>query len=224
MIQRARKRATTRDLWKIGTPFDETAREAVEAKIGGGGGGFPPFKGRTKTKWNDASLSNEIAKAVVRSLQEAGQIPSSTSHEGGDRGGGWLRFYLRGNGADEKASELFAEAMQQVLGPLENPRYMIPRYVADMRETWLSRTMPGFIGKFFRQKTTRIAMYHSVPKCLAKTVDLAKIFEGYWNEYVSPGVIIYGRGATGKQAVHGVIARGLSPQVHFHRKKVFGSK
>ena len=223
MIQRVGRRPEARGLWKIGTPFDEIPREAVEAKIGGGGGGgFPPFKRLAITEWNNESLSNAIALVVVRSLQDAGEISRYTAHAGGHRGGGWLRFYLRGKGADEKASAIFAEAMQQVLGPLDNPRYMIPRYVTIMRETWLSRTLPTIIGRFFRKRRNRLTMYHAVPKCLAKNKELAEIFQGHWNKHVSPGAIVYGYGDAGAQAVQEAVQQGLSPQSDFHRKKVFG--
>jgi len=223
MIQRAARRSGARDLWKIGTPFDEIPREAVEAKLGGGGGGFPPFKGRATTEWNDASLAEAIAAAVVRSLQDAGDISLETAHAGGDRGGGWLRFYLRGNGADEQASEIFAESMQQVLGPLDNPRYMIPRHVTVEHDTWLSRTLPTIVGRFFRRRSDRLAMYHAVPKRLAKNKDLAAVFQSHWNQHVSPGDVVYGYGEAGGRAVQQAIDEGLSPQGDFHRKKVFGA-
>jgi len=223
MLQRATRRPEARGLWKVGTPFDETPREAVEAKIGLGGGEFPPFKRLALTEWNNDTLANAIALVVVRSLQDAGELSRYTSHAAGDRGGGWLRFYLRGKGADEKSSEVFAEAMQQVLGPLDNPRYMIPRHVTVVSETWLSRTLPSFIGRFFRKRRNLLTMYHAVPKRLAKNKELAEIFQGNWNKHVSPGAIVYGYGDAGGQAVQEAIEQGLSPQGSFHRKKVFGS-
>ena len=180
MLQRATRRPEARGLWKVGTPFDETPREAVEAKIGLGGGEFPPFKRLALTEWNNDTLASAIALVVVRSLQDAGELSRHTTHAAGDRGGGWLRFYLRGKGADEKSSEVFAEAMQQVLGPLGNPRYMIPRHVTIVSETWLSRTLPSFIGRFFRKRRNLLTMYHAVPKRLAKNKELAEIFQGHW--------------------------------------------
>ena len=113
MLQKAARRDEARRLWRIGTPFDETAREAIEVKMAVGNVGFPPFTGRrSRTEWTEGSLVEAIGIAVAGALREAGEIPKKAAPRTGDRGEGWVRSLLQA-GDDDEAGEVFAEAMQQ---------------------------------------------------------------------------------------------------------------
>ncbi len=195
MIRRARNRPRTRDLWGIGEPFDAVPREAIEVK-GGFGGGFPPMRRIGLAEWSDESLVLAIADAVACSLQALGELGPKARIAGGSRGGGWMRSYLEDS--TEKESAIFAEAMQEVLGPLENPRYIISREVRMVSETWLSNILPEVIGKYFRAGKNVLAMYHAVPKRLCKNKEDAGVFQQQWNWKVSPGEVMYGRSKDGR--------------------------
>ena len=91
--------------------------------------------------------------------------------------------------------------MQEVLGPLENPRYVIPRQVKVISETWISEMLPEVIAKYFRKKKNTLAMYHAVPKRLCRNIEDAKVFEEQWNFKVSPGEVMYGHSKSGKETV-----------------------
>jgi len=227
MIMRARNRPRTRDLWKIGEPFNATPKEAFELKMEEGfAEGTPvlkdPFRGRTaypNVKWNDETLVLGIAKAVALSLKQTAMVSQSVRVSGGDRGGGWMRTFLED--ASDEDSKIFAEAMEQVLGPIENPRYMISRQVRIISDTWLSGLLPEVVGKYFRRKKNTICMFHTVPKVLAKKKNTAKLFENNWNLYVGAGEIVYGHNAAGREEVQLAIQSGLTPRGSFHKKSVF---
>ena len=218
MLMRAKNRARTRHLWGIGQPFNATPREAIEIK-GAFGEGFPIARRLGLAEWTDESLVQAISNVVVVALQALGHIRYDAKVGGGNRGGGWLRAYLED--ATEEESEIFAEAMQEVLGPLENPRYVIPREVRVISETWLSEMLPEVIAKFFRKRRNTLVMYHAVPKILCRNIDDAKVFEEQWNFKVSPGEVVYGHSKSGKDTVSTIKRAGLSPKTSFHRKSVF---
>ena len=218
MLLRARNRVRTRNLWGIGQPFNAVPREAIEIK-GVFGEGFPPANRIGLAAWSDESLIQAIGDAVACSLQALGLIGFDAKVGGGSRGGGWMRAYLEE--ATEDDSKIFAEAMQEVLGPLENPRYVIPREVKMVSETWLSGLLPEVIGKYFRKSRRVLSMYHAVPSKLCRNLEDAKIFQQQWNWKVSSGEVMYGHSRNGREQVSEIKSAGLSPKGTFHRKSVF---
>ena len=218
MLMRAKNRPRTRELWGIGQPFNAVPREAIEIKASLGGG-FPTANRIGLVEWSDESVVQAIANAVAASLQALGHIGFDAKVGGGSRGGGWLRSYLED--ATEEESEIFAEAMQEILGPLENPRYVIPREVKIISDTWLSEMLPEVLAKYFRRKKNTLAMFHAVPKMLCRNIEDAKVFEEQWNFKVSPGEVMYGHSKSGKETVSTIKKAGLSPTTSFHRKSVF---
>jgi hypothetical protein len=130
-----------------------------------------------------------------------------------------MRAYLEE--ASEKESAIFAEAMEEVLGPLDKPRYVIQRQVKVVSETWLSDLLPEVVGKYFRRRRDVISMFHSVPRKLCRNMEDAKVFERQWNWKVSPGEVQYGHSRSGKQMVREIKQAGLSPKSSTHKKSVF---
>ena len=111
--------------------------------------------------------------------------------------------------------------MQEILGPLDNPRYVIPREVKIISDTWLSNLMPEVLAKYFRKKKNTLSMFHSVPKVLCRNKEEAMVFQSQWNLKVSPGEIMYGHSKKGKEQVAEINRVGLVPKTSFHRKSVF---
>jgi superfamily II DNA or RNA helicase len=218
MLMRARNRGRARELWGIGQPFNAVPREAIEIK-GSLAEGFPPANRIGLVAWSDESLIQAIGDAVACSLQALGLIRFDAKVGGGSRGGGWMRAYLED--ASEEDSEIFAEAMQEILGPLDNPRYVIPREVKVVSETWLSEMLPEVIAKYFRRSENILSMYHVVPRKLCQNLEDAKVFEQQWNWKVSPGEVMYGHSKKGKEWVSEIKMAGMYPKSSFHRKSVF---
>ncbi|MEL0213877.1 MAG: DEAD/DEAH box helicase, partial [Euryarchaeota archaeon] len=219
MLLRAKNRARTRALWKIGQPFNAEPKEAVEIKVRLGNENAFPANGIALAKISNHSLVLSIGEAVVLSLKELQLINSYAEIGGGSRDGGWMRAYLKD--ANESESAIFASAMQEILGPLDNPRYVIPREVKIITDNWLSNMLPEVLAKYVRSKRDKLVMFHSVPKVLCKNKEDAAVFQRHWNERVSPGAVMYGHSKSGKQMVSAIKEQGLVPESSINQKNVY---
>jgi hypothetical protein len=139
--------------------------------------------------------------------------------DGGNRGGGWFRLHLQN--ATEEESALFTACLEEILGPIQKPRYVISRSSKFITDTWLSKLMPEVIAKFFRPVKDKLVMYHTVPKILAASSEKAEIFQRYWNQFVSPSELFYARSKDGKMRVEIIKASTMIPQNSLHRKEIF---
>ena len=218
MLRRSKNRSHVRNLWGIGQPFNAKPTVAVEAYLSVGSGGGFPF-GDEKTAWTDESLVQAISLSIVNSLIHLGMISKNCRADGGDRGGGWVRLHLEN--ATEEESALFSSCLEEVLGPMEKPRYVISRSSKFITDTWLSKIMPEIIAKFFRPVEERLVMYHTVPKVLASSAEKAEIFQRYWNEFVSPSELFYARSKEGKIRVDIIKSSTMVPKNSLHRKEIF---
>ena len=141
------------------------------------------------------------------------------SPKGGERGGGWLRYHLHHSTPDEGL--LFSSALEEVLGSLSKPRYLISRSSQFMQDTWLSTLMPEILAKYLRKEVSEIQMYHAVPSKLASSKQRAEVFQKYWNLHVSPSVLTYVRSKDGKAILQSIRQRGLVPKMGLHQKEVY---
>lgn len=227
MLVRSRNRARTRGLWGIGQPWTGEAKQAIEVtKVGNGGAGlgFLPSARAPVPSWNETSLVMLIGRVVVESLQAAGLLGRAATVSGGDRGGAWSRLFLEGATLEEEA--LFVESMREVLGPLDNPRYMVMRvaryFQTSLQPTILSRLLPMFFDpKLVMLHRDETAMWHAVPKALAKKRELADIFVQAWTQHIGPTSLVYGHSEGGRLMVQQVLDANLGPTATFHDKRVF---
>jgi phytoene dehydrogenase-like protein len=192
----------------------------VEIRGGGpsAGGGFPPFAGRNEP-WSDSSLAMAVGRAVLGSLVEAGLLRRQYRLHVGERLGGYVRLFVED--AEEADSALFAESVHEALGPLDRPRYVIPRYADELRDTWLSKILPAIVAQYFRRRRRGMAMLHAVPSALAKHKDLAAIYSRHWNVHVSPGQAVYAYQGEGERLVERARREGCMPDTTVRDKEVF---
>jgi hypothetical protein len=103
---------------------------------------------------------------------------------------------------------VFSTALDDVLSPLAQPRYVIPRLIvapprglaaaaAIAARRLVAGHLPGSV------------VYHAVPAVLGTRKNLAEAFERAWNARVSPGQVVY----TGSPEGAGILAaqRGDDP-------------
>ena len=220
MLARACRRLEFRGLWRIGEPYHPEPIRAVEAhSLGEGrGGGFPPFA-RRRQPWSGQSLALAIGHAVLGALLEAGLLRGRYDLHAGERAGGYVRLFIEN--AEEADSALFAASLEEALGPLRRPRYVIPRCADEVCETWLSTLMPELLARYFRKRNRRMAMLHAVPSALAKNRDLAEIYARYWNAHVSPGQPVYAYHGEGQRLVDEARRDGQLPESKVRDKEVF---
>jgi hypothetical protein len=136
-----------------------------------------------------------------------------------DRAGGYVRLFLENAQAEDGA--LFTECLHEALGPLDRPRYVIPRYADDVHDTWLSNILPEILAKYVRPRRRRFVMLHAVPSPLAKNKTLASVFGRYWNTYVSPGEPLYAHSGEGQRLLDQARRDASVPTATIHRKEVF---
>ena len=219
MLARVDRRADARAAWRIGEPYHPEPVRTLEVKLGGGGGGFPPFPG-TQTEWTDGTLTAAISEAVLAALREAGLNVSGRGNVHlSDRDGGYLRVFLEQ--ATEEESSLFSEALQEAIGPIDRPRYVIPRNVDHIEETLLSRLLPGVVGRYFRRSRRKMAMLHAVPGVLAKNRGLVDIYQKHWNQHVSPGEALFAHRGAGEELLQQCRREQLVPDSRTHEKEAF---
>ncbi|MCK6470715.1 MAG: DEAD/DEAH box helicase family protein [Planctomycetes bacterium] len=221
MLARTARRDHVRGLWRIGEPYKPEPVHAVELKDlkeKRGGGGFPPFA-RSAEPWSARSLTLAVGEALLDALVAAGLLKAKRPLHAGERAGGYVRVFLEEASPEE--NRLFSEALQEALGPLRDPRYIIPRSVDVVEQHWLSRYLPEFMGKYFEKRRREVVMYHAVPAVLARNKDLVKIYELHWNARVSPGEAVFAQRGEGEELLAQARRERLAPALRIHAKEVF---
>ena len=80
--------------------------------------------GKLTDPWTEESLNRAIIEAVALGMWEVGLLPKYAKLGGGQRGGGWFGITLR---SAPKQSDMFAQAISEVFGPIDDARYVISR-------------------------------------------------------------------------------------------------
>jgi len=128
----------------------------------------------------DGSLKS-IAQAVRVSLCNVGLLPEDVRYARillSQEGGGHTVALAGGSFSDQS---LFAESLNQALGPVDAPRYLITR----SQHRWRRYQMD----------------YHAVPTVLGATKERASAYLKAWRKHVSPGDLIYTRTDDGRAAL-----------------------
>jgi hypothetical protein len=217
MLQRAGQRDAARERWAIGTPYaDEpvaTVTIATRRPLG-----LPARVSRPVTRPRPTWLGWASMVALVglfgaaRTAARLASAPGSGSLDDlaaatadalraaglTGRGGDAVRVEAQPDGSyrarlqevPATESALFAEALEEVLSPLSQPRYVIPRLIlapppgrAAAARLALRRLVTGHVPA--------TVVYHAVPTALSGNKKLATAFERAWNTRVGPGTVVY---------------------------------
>jgi hypothetical protein len=111
--------------------------------------------------------------------------------------------------------------MAEAVGPLQRPRYVIPRFIDDLGDTFLGRLLPEMVRRLFQRGERRIAMWHTVPSALAAKRDVVDVFEEHWGKLVSPGKAVFAKYEKGQQMIDQAVAAGQVPDTIIHNKEIF---
>jgi hypothetical protein len=108
---------------------------------------------------------------------------------------GFYRCYLARASREESA--LFAEALDELLGPLASPGYIIPRFIApDPPRSALGALM--LAGRWaMRGRLSDRVVYHAVPAYLATNKTRVQVFERAWKRHVSSGTALFSQDPRG---------------------------
>ncbi len=87
-----------------------------------------------------------IAKAILSAFQQTGTIRSENSRVevSGDSDGVHIYSTLRGGTLREK--QVFADAMRELLSPMNNPRYVVLKRTLRMPQYYYSMACPSLLG------------------------------------------------------------------------------
>ena len=143
------------------------------------------------------SSMKQIGKALVKSLAYADLLETrvsrlkvvTASHQYG-----FVSCSLKGGTTFEKS--LFLDSMQEILGPIGNPRYLMVRKTP--------------LGRWLRKD------YHTVPQILGKNKDLAEYFRKMWTKYVGATKLVYTRNLEGRKIL--LKARGYAMSTRFQKR------
>lgn len=219
MLIRAGRRGDVYRQWEIGKPYSGEPIRAVELRGGGGGGGgFPPFK-TSDDRWSESSLAMAVGQAILGALSETGQLHGTFPVRVAERDGGYVRVFLEK--ASKNDAETFAKAVAEAMGPLDKPRYVIPRFVDEVSESFLSRLLPDVVRRFFERRDRKMVMLHAVPTVLATKRKVVDVYQKHWNRHVSPGEAVYAKNEKGQEWIDQAIEQGHLPESLIHEKEVF---
>ncbi len=143
------------------------------------GGSWAMTRWRRSLRTSPDDLLGAIGAAVVEGMGSSRPVVVTPDGEG------IWRVGL--DTGDAGLAQQFAEAMEQALGPVDNPRYLI------------SRRLP-------RQ---RAEQWHAVPERLGRNKARATVFEAAWTTHVSRGRMLFTRNPDGAGVLAAV--QGLSP-------------
>ncbi len=248
MLRRAGRRGEVYRQWEIGNPYSTDPIRAVEVRGGGKGGGCPPFPA-CRVPWSDASLALAIGHAILAAFDQIRREDQTAKQHGrkrktrrgkrtkealpprssllakespirvAERDGGYVRIFLENVSKEE--SQRFATAIGEAMGPLDHPRYVIPRFVDDVAESFVGRLLPELVRRLFEKREQRMVMLHAVPAELAAKRELVDVYQRYWNHLVSPGEAVYAKNDKGQQSIDQAVKAGHLPETIIHNKEVF---
>jgi superfamily II DNA or RNA helicase len=217
MLDRAGQRDTARERWAVGTPYaDEpvaTVTVAARRPLG-----LPARVSRPVTRdrpawvgWAALVTLTGLFAAARTAARLAAAPPSGSLDDLAaatadalratglaSRGGDAVRIEAQPDGSyrarleevPASQSALFAGALEEVLSPLSQPRYVIPRLIlapppgrAAAFRLALRRLVTGHVPA--------TVVYHAVPAALSGNKKMAAAFERAWNTRVGPGAIVY---------------------------------
>jgi superfamily II DNA or RNA helicase len=141
-----------------------------------------------------ASSMRQVGKAVLKAMVQAGLIETKIAR---------LRVVARRldyglvgcslQGGSTRERSLFLEALQELFGPVEDPRYVL-----------VCKSSPGW----FTHKD-----YHSVPQALGKNKETAEHFRKMWSLRVGLADLVYTRTPEGRRFLVNARARLMAGSV-----------
>lgn len=136
--------------------------------------------------WRNGSLEgslHQVARAVLVSLAAVGKITHDEAAQADIevRAGMDGRRDIIVTGVSRATERLLMEAITEILGPVQNPRYLL------VRHSWL-----GALGR---------VDYHAVPSAIGSRKEDAEIFARVWRKRVGASELVFTRNREGRQTL-----------------------
>ena len=104
---------------------------------------------------------------------------------------GSVRVFFDGS---PEESGLFAKSLDEVMSPLADQRYAVPRFETPIPE---GRGGLALLRGLLKPGEPVLAGFHPVPAELGLNKERAAVFQRHWNRHVSRGEMVYLRSAEG---------------------------
>ncbi len=203
MLERCHQRMRARQNWKIGEPYENRKIRALEIKAGDSFANLAVSGTLRKMRGCELQTSEKVKNiclAVFEGLKEVGLLKDNDPKmKISERADGYFRIFL--DSRDETDIELFSTSIDELFRPLDDQRYIIPRWEQLRKDNWLSKMLPEILKKFVMTEENRIAVYHPLPSCFAESKKNAEIFSDKWNLHVSPGRAIFAKRGEGENVL-----------------------
>jgi hypothetical protein len=147
----------------------------------------------------------QVACAVADALHACDLVAADASAVGIDVGAGG-EYRCRLDGVPEEESAVFATALDEALGPVVAPRYVLPRYVVVDRDRPVAERVRAALGG---PVTPDGEVWHPVPTVLGVRAERATAYAAAFDRWVGGGPPVW----TGSAEGAGVLAaqRGSDP-------------
>ena len=147
----------------------------------------------------------QVACAVADALHACGLVGADSAAVGIDVDAGG-EYRCRLDGVPEEESAVFATALDEALGPVVAPRYVLPRHVVIDRERPVAERVRAALG---RPVAPDGEVWHPVPTVLGVRAERAKAYAAAFDRWVGGGEPVW----TGSAEGAGVLAaqRGSDP-------------
>ncbi len=161
------------------------------AVVGAGSVWLAQAARRFADQFGPSDALEDFGAAVAEGLRDAGLISSSLGEASVRvvaQQDGFYRCYL--NDASRDESRLFAESLDELLGPIDGAHYIVPRYVEGQPRSAFEALRVVLRGAPSKTRGRNV-VYHAVPAALGENRERATAFERAWNRYVSGGPALY---------------------------------
>jgi superfamily II DNA or RNA helicase len=144
-------------------------------------------------------IAGDVGRAVLVGLRDAGLVSPTLIPEHvrvAEQPDGTVDVVLQLAPAAD--AEVFVQALGQVFGPIEDPRYLIlrdDRQLSDWGLRWLWRPLRRVVG------ARAGPSYHAVPDVLGVNRGRAEAYAAAWSEHVGGGELVYTRSEDGWRAL-----------------------
>jgi superfamily II DNA or RNA helicase len=129
----------------------------------------------------------DMSIALLSAMQQVKLLPKhidKTSLKVTQRSDGSYRVFL--DDVEPEHSEYFAKSLKELLAPVTNQPYLIPKYEFAFEKEGEKQ----FFDAYLKGKAQpKIAGYHPVPSLLARSEKGRDAFQNSWNKYVSAGFV-----------------------------------
>ncbi len=153
--------------------------------------------GRTQQELADALPLDLVAHAICDAYRELRELSDEAAGSLAvePRASGFLRCFLRSATPDE--SERFVRALDSALSPVEFPRYLVSRLVADP-----PRSRGALLARTLTRRPPFARRWAAVPDDFGRRKERAEVFAEAWRRWLGPGELRFTqRSAEGKEAL-----------------------